>query len=65
MVAALNVIPGCETGQAGMEFFEFPLDMTVFTGGAQGSQGPERVVAISPNPGQGGTRTYTYCLAMT
>ena len=60
VVAALNAIPGCETGQAGMSFFEFPLDMTVFTGGPQ-----DRVFAISPNPGQGGTRTYTYCLAMT
>ena len=65
VVAALNAIPGCETGQPAMKFFEFPLDMTILTGCAQGSQGPDRIVAISPNPGQGGTRTYTYCLAMT
>lgn len=65
VVAALNAIPECTTGQNGMKYFEFPLTMTVFTGGPQGSHGLDRVVAISPNPGQGGTHKYTSCLAMT
>lgn len=29
------------------------------------SQGPDRVIAISAPIGQGGTRTFTYCLAVT
>ena len=63
--AALDGVPECKTGQTGMRCFEFPLNMTVFTGGAQDWQGPHRVVAILPIPGQSGTRTYTYYLAMT
>lgn len=65
VVSALNAIPECATGQAGMKYFEFPLTDPVFTGGPATSQGTDRVVGISPSPGQGGTRTYTYCLTMT
>ncbi|KAM0796185.1 hypothetical protein BDR22DRAFT_868420 [Usnea florida] len=65
VVAALNAIPECRGNQTGMKYFEFPLTVPVFVGGVAGSQGPDRVVAISPSPGQGGARTYMYCLAMT
>ncbi|KAL9070131.1 MAG: hypothetical protein Q9161_005083 [Pseudevernia consocians] len=65
VVTALNAISECATGQTGMKYFEFPLTDPVFTSGPAGSQGPDRVVAISPTPGQGQTRTFTYCLAMT
>lgn len=67
VVNALNAIPGCETGGQGkgMKYFEFPLTDPVFTGGDERSQGPDRVVAISPSPGQGGVRQFTFCLAMT
>ncbi|KAI3325925.1 hypothetical protein HD806DRAFT_552318 [Xylariaceae sp. AK1471] len=62
---ALDAIPGCQTGQSGYKFFEFPLTDPVFAGSDQGGQGPDRVIAIAQNPGQGGTRSYTYCLAVT
>ncbi|PSN75120.1 hypothetical protein BS50DRAFT_596213 [Corynespora cassiicola Philippines] len=65
VVTALNAIPGCATGQQGTKFFEFPLTDPAFTGGAQASQGPDRVIAIAPNVGPGQTRTFTYCLAVT
>lgn len=65
VVNALNAIPECVTGQANMKYFEFPLTDPVFTDGPPQSQGPDRVVAISANIGQGGTRSFTYCLAMT
>lgn len=63
--AALDAIAECKTGQAGMKYFEFPLTNPTFDGGDARSQGPDRVVAISPSPGQGGTREYTYCLSVT
>jgi hypothetical protein len=63
---ALDAIPECRTGQAGHKYFEFPITDPVFTGGGgQRSQGADRVLAISPSPGQGGARTFTYCLAIT
>ena len=65
VVNALNAIPECATGQTGLKYFEFPLTDPVFAGGPERSQGPDRVVAISPTPEQGDPRTYTYCLAMT
>lgn len=65
VVTALNAIPECVTGQPMMKYFEFPLTDPVFAGGDAASQGPDRVIAISPSPGQGGTRTFTYCLAIT
>lgn len=48
-----------------MKYFEFPLTIPVFTGGEAKSQGPDRVVAIAPNPGQGHLRGFYFCLAMT
>ncbi|KAE8381113.1 hypothetical protein BDV26DRAFT_289816 [Aspergillus bertholletiae] len=65
VVTALNAIPGCEAGQTGTKYFEFPLADPVWNGGAQGSQGPDRVIAIAPNVGQGQTRSYTYCVSIT
>lgn len=65
VIDALDAIPECATGQANMKFFEFPLTDPVFTHAPRGSQGPDRVVAIAPNPGQGKPRTFTYCLAIT
>ena len=47
------------------KWFEFPVTDPTFDGGEEGSQGPDRVVAISRNIGQGGTRSFTYCLALT
>ncbi|MCJ1462814.1 hypothetical protein MMC07_001417 [Pseudocyphellaria aurata] len=65
VITALDAIPECKTGQQSTKFFEFPLTDPVFTGGDQGSQGPDRVIAIAPNVGQGETRQFTYCLAIT
>ena len=65
VVTALDAIPECKTGQTGQKFLEFPLNMPVFTGGDRESQGPGRVIPISPSPGQGIPRTFTYCLAIT
>ncbi|KAH9869005.1 hypothetical protein J1614_008082 [Plenodomus biglobosus] len=65
VVAALNAIPGCETGQNGKKFFEYPLMNPTWTGSAQGGQGPHRIISIAPNVGPGGTRQFTYCLAIT
>ena len=61
----LNAIPCCEKGQASMEYFEFLLTDPVIIGGAAQSQGKDRVIAVSPNPGQGGTRTFTCCMVLT
>lgn len=64
--AALDAIPECATSLAGnWKWFEFPITDPTFVTGPAESQGPDRVIAISENPGQGGTRLYTYCLAMT
>jgi len=66
VVAALDAIPECATSLAGgWKWFEFPITDPVFTGGDSGSQGPDRVIAISQNAGQGGTRSYIYCLSVT
>ena len=67
MKAALDAIPECATSLAGTwKWFEFPITDPVFAGAQPaGAQGPDRVIAISQNPGQGGARTYTYCLAVT
>lgn len=65
MVKALKAIHECRTGQSGFKYFEFPLADPVFNGGPPESQGPDRVVAISPSPGQGGTRHFTFCLVAT
>ncbi|KAH7372254.1 hypothetical protein BKA66DRAFT_513830 [Pyrenochaeta sp. MPI-SDFR-AT-0127] len=65
VVTALDAIAGCKTGQPNTKFFEFPLANPVWNGGAQGGQGPDRVIAISPNIKQGETRTFTYCTAIT
>ena len=62
VVTALNAIPECATGQAGMVYYEFPLTSPVFTADPPG---PDRVVAISQAPGPGVTQAYTFCLAMT
>lgn len=62
VVTALNAIPGCQTGQAGLVYYEFPLTSPVF---AADPPGTDRVVAISQAPGPGVTQTFTYCLAMT
>lgn len=66
MKDALNAIPECRLGQAQMKYFEFPITDPVFAGeNDAGAQGPDRVIAISKSPGQGGVRDYTYCLALT
>ncbi|KAI0468724.1 hypothetical protein F4859DRAFT_516884 [Xylaria cf. heliscus] len=65
VVAALDLVPGCKTGQAGFKYFEFPLADPMWTGGAERSQGPDRVIAIAKNPGQGKPRSFTYCLSIT
>lgn len=63
----LDRIPECSTTLAGQyKWFEFPLLDPVFgPGGDQGSQGPDRVVAISQNIGPGGVREFTYCLSIS
>lgn len=63
VINALNGIPGCATGQSGFKFFEFPLTDPFYDGSQD--QGPDRVIAISPNITPGGTRTFTFCLAIT
>ncbi|KAI0388163.1 hypothetical protein F5Y04DRAFT_275014 [Hypomontagnella monticulosa] len=65
VVAALDAIPACRTGQEGMKYFEFPLTPTVFTGGDARSQGPDRVVSIGRSRGPGQEWDLTKCLAMT
>ncbi|KAL8990077.1 MAG: hypothetical protein Q9177_001185 [Variospora cf. flavescens] len=67
VTAALDAIPECTTRLAGRwKWFEFPLTDPTFAGrGPQGSQGPDRVIAIAKNIGQGGTRSFIYCLAVT
>lgn len=66
MQIALDAIPECATSLAGTwKWFEFPITDPTFTTGEAGSQGPDRVVAIAKNVPQGGTRSFTYCLAMT
>lgn len=59
VVTALNAIPECKTGQAGLIYYEFPLTNPVFTADPPG---PDRVVAITQATGP---QTFTYCLAMT
>jgi len=66
VVVALDNIPECATSLAGgWKWFEFPITDPTFIDGPAGSQGPDRVIAISQNIGPGGTRSYTYCLAVT
>ncbi|KAI0183158.1 hypothetical protein EV127DRAFT_490520 [Xylaria flabelliformis] len=65
VVAALNAIPGCETGKSGFKYFEYPLVDPMWAGGAERSQGPDRVIAIAANIRPGETRSYTYCLSTT
>ncbi|KAI1746440.1 hypothetical protein F4782DRAFT_546148 [Xylaria castorea] len=65
VVAALDAIPECKTAQSGYKYFEYPLADPMWAGGAERSQGPDRVIAIAQNAGQGGTRSYTYCLSIT
>ena len=48
-----------------MKYFEFPLSIPTFAGGAERSQGPDRVIGISPNPGQGKPRSFQFCLAIS
>ncbi|KAM0805368.1 hypothetical protein BDR22DRAFT_913662 [Usnea florida] len=55
----LNKIAGCQIGQQGFQYYEFPLKDPVFSGGPAG---PNRVVALTQRPV---ARTFTYCLAMT
>ena len=62
VVNALDAIPECKTGQAGLIYYEFPLTNPVFTADPPG---PDRVVAISQDPSTVVTQTFTYCLAMT
>lgn len=63
---ALDAIPACSTTLAGThKWYEFPLTVPLFTGGPVDSQGPDRVVAIAPNVGQGQRLQFTYCLAMS
>lgn len=66
VLAALNRIPECSDAQTGShKWFEFPLVDPPWYGGDAESQGPDRVVAIAPNVGQGGVRQFTYCLSVT
>jgi hypothetical protein len=67
VAAALNRIPGCEPGQDGMRYNEFPLlNGDVWNGGPARSQGPARVIAIGRAPTtQGGQWTdLSYCLSV-
>lgn len=46
--------PSCHTPwQQAMNYFEFPLKISVFTGDGPRDQGLDRVVSISPRPGLG------------
>lgn len=65
VVAALNAIQGCETGQVGKKYWEFPLKDTVFTGGPVRSQGPDRVVDIAVANPTSRPSSFDYCLSMT
>jgi len=66
VIAALNGIEGCHTNQEGYKFFEFPITDPVFAGSLPPeAQGPDRVIAIAQNIGQGNQRSFTYCLAIT
>lgn len=63
---ALDAIPECSTTLTGShKWYEFPITDPLFAGGDAASQGPDRVVAIAPNAGQGQQLQFTYCLAMT
>ena len=66
---ALNVVPECATGQAGVKYFGFPLTDLVFAGGLKGSQNADRAVGTSQNPTPPTPkvvpRTNDYCLIMT
>ncbi|KAI1737938.1 hypothetical protein F4680DRAFT_450336 [Xylaria scruposa] len=53
VAAALNAIDGCQTGQAGFKYFEYPLTTDVWVGGPARSQGPDRVIGIGKSPGLG------------
>jgi hypothetical protein len=67
VASALGRISGCEPGQAGMRYNEFPLlNGEVWNGGPQRSQGPARVIAIGRAPTtQGGQWTQlSYCLSV-
>ncbi|KAI0149207.1 hypothetical protein BJ166DRAFT_58836 [Pestalotiopsis sp. NC0098] len=65
VATALDGIAGCETGQANMVYWEFPLTSDGWNGGPEQSQGPDRVIGIGQSPGQGGTWALTYCLSVT
>lgn len=65
LFALLDETVICRRGQPGMKFFEFPLRMPTFHGGPPRSQGPDRVIAISPTPGQGKPRSFAFCMAIT
>ncbi|KAI0549170.1 hypothetical protein F4679DRAFT_584745 [Xylaria curta] len=65
VIAALNAIDGCQTGQPGFKYFEYPLTTDLWIGGPARSQGPDRVIGIGKSPGQGGQWKLTYCLSVT
>ncbi|KAI0193877.1 hypothetical protein F4808DRAFT_475186 [Astrocystis sublimbata] len=60
----LDTIDGCETGQDGKVFWEFPLTQG-WNGGPAESQGADRVIGIGASPGQGQPWELTYCLSVT
>ena len=66
VVNALNVVPECATGQAGVKYFEFPLTDLVFAGGLKGSQGSPGAIGTSQTPtSKAVPRTNNYSLMMT
>ena len=65
MFDLLDKSPICGTKQMGKKLFEFPLTIPTFAGGLHRSQGPDRVIGISPTPGQGKPRSFTFCLAIS
>ena len=66
MVNALNVVPECATGQAGVKYFEFELTDLVFAGGLKGSQGFDRAIGTSQTlTSKAVPRTNNYSLIMT
>ncbi|KAH8203521.1 hypothetical protein TruAng_002269 [Truncatella angustata] len=66
VATALDTIDGCETGQDGKTYWEFPLTSDGWNGGPERSQGPDRVIGIGTySGGQGGTWALTYCLSVT
>lgn len=64
VIAAIDAIPECKTGQANKWYLEFPITDPTFTGGVGGSQGPDRVIAIMDGTAKPFTNPQ-YCLSLT